>query len=179
MRQRKLADPRPCLTCEKLFSPTLYSVKRGDGRFCSNSCARKNQNPGSGNPNWRGGRRHGSTGYISVLKSGSLGFEHRVIAERALGRPLEKRHPVHHHDEDKENNANTNLVICEDAAYHSLLHRRAKIVRRGGDPDRDKWCGTCRVLQPKTEFGANAAKYDGLQAQCKKCKHVQYLASVG
>ena len=55
---------------------------------------------------------------------------HRTIAEKALGKPLDSKHPVHHVDGDKTNNANSNLVICEDNAYHSLLHKRQRDLER-------------------------------------------------
>ena len=41
----------------------------------------------------------------------------RKRAERALGRPLTRWQQVHHHSP-------TQLVICEDVAYHHLLHAR-------------------------------------------------------
>lgn len=51
---------------------------------------------------------------------------HRVIAERALGRPLPPGAEVHHVDGDKGNYSRGNLVICPNHAYHRLLHMRAE-----------------------------------------------------
>ena len=52
--------------------------------------------------------------------------EHVLIVERALGKVLAPKHPVHHFDGDKHNNSNKNLVVCEDQSYHMLLERRQR-----------------------------------------------------
>lgn len=41
-----------------------------------------------------------------------------------MGKKLDSKHPVHHVDGDVKNNSNNNLVVCEDAGYHYLLHRK-------------------------------------------------------
>jgi len=56
---------------------------------------------------------------------------HLVMAQRALGKPLPRGCQVHHVDENPNNHTPGNLVICQDQAYHQLLHRRAKVVRAG------------------------------------------------
>jgi hypothetical protein len=133
------------------------------------------KNQGSSNPAWKGGRTI-IGGYPVILIHGHHradpnGYvkEHLVIAEKALGKPLLSKHPVHHFNDLKADNANTNLVICENNAYHKLLHARQRIVRLGGDPNVVKKCGVCKQLIDKADFHANAAMPDGLNQNCKVC----------
>jgi hypothetical protein len=78
--------------------------------------------------NWRGGRRTIQHGYIYVYKpdhpnatkSGAV-MEHRLIAEKKLGRYLTKDEVVHHIDEDKTNNDPDNLMVMS-RYHHKTLH---------------------------------------------------------
>lgn len=73
-------------------------------------------------------------GYIVVTINGERLFEHRILAERALGRPLPKGVQVHHMNEKPwDNYTPFNLVICPDDAYHKLLHRRARALNSISD----------------------------------------------
>ena len=64
-----------------------------------------------------------NTGYVAINgnKEAASRHEHRIIAERAIGRKLKKNEVVHHVDGDKTNNANNNLVIM-GRDYHCWLH---------------------------------------------------------
>lgn len=84
------------------------------------------ENPfaGSRNGNWNGGRAIASSGYIKVLVGiRQYKYEHAIIAEKALGRPLKRGEVVHHINGNKLDNRNSNLLICSKA-YHHMLHTR-------------------------------------------------------
>jgi len=68
---------------------------------------------------------------------------HRLKAEKALGKKLPKLAVVHHHDGDRSTNKNTNLVVCQDKAYHNLLHQRIRAYNACGDANFRK-CPICK-----------------------------------
>lgn len=96
-------------------------------------------------------------------------YEHVAVAETALGRRLPKGAHVHHIDENPRNNAPSNLVICQSAGYHKLLHLRARIVRAGGDPDTQRVCSRCRRVKLIAEFSKNSMAQSGVQTACRAC----------
>src|SRR5215471_8447008 len=73
---------------------------------------------------------------------------YRVRAENAIGRTLKATEEIHHHSEQ-------HIVICEDHAYHGLLHSRTRVVRAGGNPDHQAICGRCRSVLDLSEFSPN------------------------
>lgn len=69
---------------------------------------------------------HSKNGYVMIKINGELVYEHRVLAEKALGKPLPPKAIVHHTKAPDDNHGYFKLVICPDQDYHLLLHRRAR-----------------------------------------------------
>ncbi len=85
----------------------------------------------------------------------------RKRAVFALGKPLAKAHPVHHH-------SLTQLVICENQSYHWLLHRRTVAKRFGYDCNVVWACYCCQKPKPVAEF-LPTRKF------CKACQYPSYM----
>ena len=126
---------------------------------------------GSSHPQWRGGRYQHSRGYWYVYdpthpRANAQGyvFEHVQIACAALGKPLPPRAQVHHANEITSDNRHANLVICEDAAYHKLLHKRLAAFRACGHPDWRR-CYVCR----RWDSPANLSRAATSQPYHKAC----------
>lgn len=99
-------------------------------------------------------------------------LRHVLIAERALGKLLPVGAEVHHVDENKQNNANGNLVICQDRHYHTLLHRRAIVVRNGGNADTQRFCRQCSTVKNLDRFSACESIADRHRSYCRDCASI-------
>ena len=81
-------------------------------------------------PNFKTGRIFNSSGYymIFVGKHHHLAdvrgyaYEHRLIAEKKMGRKLLTGEQVHHIDENKLNNEESNLEVIKSLRHHRYLH---------------------------------------------------------
>jgi hypothetical protein len=98
---------------------------------------------GAGSPFWRGGTDPYKSAPKADRKRG-VTREHRLIAERALGKPLPEKSVVHHFNADGRDNGPGNLVLCEDQSYHLLLHARQRAIESRESPLRLEcaWCDT-------------------------------------
>ncbi len=90
---------------------------------------------GNKHPNWKGGRYICPRGWVMVHIPGhhladcrGYVYEHRLIAEKILGRSLNKGEIVHHIDGNKQNNDESNILVLTHA-QHSRLHRLDEIKR--------------------------------------------------
>lgn len=91
---------------------------------------------GDRNWNWKGGRVVDRRGYVFIKKRDhpyvdSNGYvrEHRLIAERALGRFLKKNEVVHHINTPRSDNRNLNLLIGT-SSYHTWLENRIRRLKK-------------------------------------------------
>jgi hypothetical protein len=100
------------------------------------------------NPFWKGGRSIASNGYV-IVKVGTghhladvrgYAYEHRVVAERKLGRRLLPGEIVHHIDRNKQNNADDNIEVMPSTAHHHLQHRTRTDLRHPDEPNATVAC---------------------------------------
>lgn len=107
--------------------------------------------------------RAGPTGYV---------FEHPLVVERAIGKHISVKHHVHHIDLNESNNANDNLVACEDAAYHKLLHKRQRALDACGNANA-RFCVRCKGhdnQEGMKVYGKDAVHSACATAHTQKCK---------
>lgn len=68
---------------------------------------------------------------------------HRDKIEKLLNKPLASKVFVHHWDENRSNNENSNLLVCQDNAYHRLIHQRMNAYKYSGNANWRK-CYICK-----------------------------------
>lgn len=113
-----------------------------------------------------------------ATKAGEV-YEHVAVAEQALGHHLPAGAEVHHVDGNPLNNAPRNLVICQDKAYHKLLHVRQRILAAGGDPNTQKLCGMCHRPRGLGEFSIQISnKSTGRSSRCRDCSRIAQIGYV-
>lgn len=108
--------------------------------------------------------RINNSGY-RVIKGERL--EHRVVAEEVLGKSLPPKAVIHHVNEIKTDNRKSNLVICQNEAYHKLLHTRQRVVDLGGHPDTHAYCSHHKAVHLSGAFGVDKGRVSGLSHRCK------------
>jgi hypothetical protein len=109
---------------------------------------------------WKGGRSVASNGYVLLRQSDhpladvrGYVYEHRLVAEQMLGRPLRPEEEIHHKDGNKQNNDPSNLQVMPSSYHHHALHRKNNIaLRNPGEPNPRLSC--------ECGCGKEFAKYD-------------------
>jgi hypothetical protein len=100
------------------------------------------------NGQWRGGRVVASNGYV-LIRVGwghhladvrGYAYEHRLVAERALGRRLAPGEISHHVDGDPQNNRPENLTVVPSHRHHRAAHRRRRDLRQPDAPNPEVAC---------------------------------------
>ena len=132
--RRALVAARACLQAPKL----VQHSHKGRAGWSEESAARhKARMAATANPNWKGGRRLRTDGYIEVLqpthpraKSNGYVLEHVLVMEAALGRPLAVGEVVHHIDRNRTNNDPANLQVFSSQSEHLRIAHGADVRAR-------------------------------------------------
>jgi len=84
---------------------------------------------GQNNPQWKGGRKRHSGGYIVIRDfryppsiSKSYILEHRFVMEQYLGRPIKKGEIIHHINGKRDDNRIENLKLICNVGTHRTIH---------------------------------------------------------
>lgn len=96
--------------------------------------------------------------------------EHILVAEAAIGRELPETAEVHHVNGDRCDNRPENLVICEDHAFHGLLHQRAAAYAACGHAHYRK-CVYCKVWCEPSTMAAHQRMYRHKACHAAAVKH--------
>ena len=95
---------------------------------------------------------------------------HRIIAETILGKPLPKGAVIHHYADKQDN---SKIVICENQAYHILLHMRTIALNESGNANFRK-CKYCKQHDDPMRMSDNGGKRKGSNYFHKSCKKEFY-----
>lgn len=147
--EQRMKLGKNCLVCGSFFIPRAAQLRNGAGKYCSHPCfnsisgahlhsetgeanrlaswiskgnrERQQSLTGPANPGFLG--RKIDAGYVWVWVD-SIGYiqEHRLVAEKMLGRTLTRDEVVHHRNEIRSDNRPENLCVMT-RAEHIREHR--------------------------------------------------------
>ena len=109
-----------CFVCGKEFE--INDARIGKAKFCSRRCKGKHlaSLPMEKQLNWKGGRNKMQSGYIRIHTKDGWIYEHRLVAEKKLGRPLRKYEVCHHINGIKWDNQKNNIIVLTQKKHLSM-----------------------------------------------------------
>ena len=115
---------KKCVICGKEIKVSPSQEERK--KCCSYKCdkiRRRGFYAGKNNPAYKGGKVLDKTGYVRMRGKArnECRYEHQVIMEKFLGRPLKQGEEVHHINGVKDDNRLENLFVL-DKKDHSRKH---------------------------------------------------------
>lgn len=111
-------------------------------------------------------------GYVSITQNGNRVYEHILVAENALGRPLPDKAQVHHVNGNPTDNRPTNLVICPDDAFHKLLHKRQRALDISGNADY-RSCHFCHQYDHPNNLAFRGEGHASFHRECERAYNRQ------
>jgi hypothetical protein len=128
--------------CGSKIVVVLSEVKSGHTRSCGclkneltaeRDRTRNLQNTGPKSTHWKGGRAVLGNGYIKIRKLGhsradksGYVYEHVLIMEQMLGRPVVHGEAVHHCNGEHADNRPFNLRLFASHGTHAAYHKKLK-----------------------------------------------------
>lgn len=109
-------------------SAVYQLLQRRGFQFRHGGEATKGVQAGEKNPHWRGGITK-ERGYVKVQRGGKRIFQHRLVAEEMLGRPLLPKEVVHHKNHKKDDNDPSNLEVKDSNVEHMREHCTSAVMR--------------------------------------------------
>ena len=134
----------------RLDPPEALADGRCIGANMDTEKATRRARTGASNHMWKGGRVVASNGYVLLRMPGhhladcrGYVYEHRLVAEKNLGRRLLPGEIPHHINEVKSDNRPENIEVAASHAHHRALHRKpgGKQLRMPDEPNSDVACG--------------------------------------
>ncbi len=130
-----------CSRCKKPVRRRKSDIMRRGHHHCFSCANRLKKKPcqnGPKNPKWRGGITLHTKGYKyeyapdHPAASNGYVLQHRLIAEKKLGRHLRPEEVVHHKDGNKANNHPDNVEVFAGPGEHSAHHWKIRLKQATG-----------------------------------------------